>query len=96
MIAIAWRMFSTFLFNKYGLQLAAAVAVLIMGWHWSERKADEAVRDFVREATLAQAEKAFADKQTKAKITKEIDDASIDELRARAANGGMFADSPDP
>ena len=93
---VIWKLFSTMAFNRSGLQIGIAVLALIAGWFWSERKADEAIRDFVREATLAQAEKAFADKETKAEITKDIDNASIDDLRARAAAGGMFTDSPDP
>lgn len=54
---------------------------------------EDAVRDFMREAALKAAEKKAADQSTKDRIAKEIDNATIDDLRERAAAGGMFVDT---
>ena len=74
------------------LYLAAGLAVTLslavwQGVSWLRR---DTIRDFMRDAALVAAEKSSADNATKARITREIDNATIDDLRERAAAGGMF------
>ena len=74
--------------------MAAALAVLAYyGVQWLR---EDAVKDFMREAAVAAAEKAQADAQTKERIAEEIDNATIDELRERALSGGMFVEDANP
>ena len=75
-----------------GVTVAIVLAVVIGGYKGVLWLREDAVRDFMTESALKAAEKARADQDTKDQITEEIDNATIDELRARAVAGGMFSE----
>lgn len=79
---------------RLGLGAAAALAVAYASYLGVQWLREDAVRDFVRDAALEAAEARRENTATKDRITKEIDNATIDDLRARAAAGGMFVEDP--
>lgn len=75
---------------RLGIYAAVAAVASLGAWQGVQWLRDDAVRDFVRDAALEAAETRRANKETKDRISEDIDNASIDELRDRAAAGGMF------
>ena len=81
---------------RLGLSAGLIAALAIGIWQGLTWARNDAVRDFIREAAVAASERRAENQGTKARIVKEIDDASIDDLRTRAIAGGMFdADATD-
>jgi len=77
--------------------IAAGLSLLVFGvWRYTEWHRADAVKDFVLEATIAQAEADAENQEDLERITNEIENSTVDELRARAAAGGMFRDEPTP
>ena len=74
------------------IKAGGGVLVAFILWGGVAWLREDAVKDFVREAAILAAEKRAADQTTKDQITEEIDNATIDELRERAAAGGMLVE----
>lgn len=75
--------------------IGIVLAMAVVGHLIIQNQRDDAVRDFMRDAAVAEAERRGADQEALTEITEEIEDATTDELRARAITGGMFSDEPD-
>lgn len=78
---------------RLGIGAGLSVTLAVLAYYGVQWLREDAVKDFMREAAVVAAEKAQADAATKDQIVKEIDNATIDELRERAASGGMFLDT---
>jgi hypothetical protein len=70
--------------------LVSILALAGGAWAFIQWQRKDAVKDFMLEAALTAAEARAENQSTMIRITEEIDDATIDELRERAAAGGMF------
>ena len=77
---------------RVALALALASALSVGAWRGVVWLREDAVKDFMLEAAIAAAEARAANQETKDRITGEIQNETIDELRARAAAGGMFSE----
>lgn len=80
---------------RLGVYVAIASVAALGAWQGAVWLREDAVRDFMRDAALAASEARRENAATRDRITEEIDNASIDDLRARAAAGGMFSDPTD-
>ena len=81
--------------GQYGIAAVVALAVGLAGFGGVKWLRQDAVKDFMREAALVAAKKRAADGATLDQITEDINNATIDELRERAAAGGMFTGGAD-
>jgi len=77
---------------KYAIIAGFFVSALYAGKMAIDWTRQDAVRDFVLEAAIAQAKADAGNLEDLERITDEVENSTVDELRARAAAGGMFLD----